>query len=335
MKHHLLFGLLAVAFAVSIVVIGCKKDDETTTPTEGPTYPVSATVLNPQGQPQGGALLTLKNPPSANPIYSAYTNSAGQATIQSPAGNQILVAKIGSAFLTEFPVNVAANPAGTNAGTITLIQNTSVRVLVVQASAEQLEDVLHVIGFNSFDSTTIYAMRDSADADSSRFLTWLRQYTLVFSDCHGGSEGSSSYALLSRVYGRFVAAGGKMYGGHYNYYHLQRIWPTFYDNQDFQGTPSTDTLQIIDQSLGGFVGYTLASWDSSADSRHLSGYEKFSDLPSGSKTYAVIYRTSPSVGVIVENYIGTGKYLWTDYHNQDIKNVTRLVKLVQYFLLTL
>ncbi len=334
MNQRLLFVLLAVAFAVSVIAVGC-KNDEATSASDGTTYPVSATVLNPQGQPQGGALLTLKTPPSADPKYSAYTNAAGQATIQSPAGSQILVAKIGSAFLTEFSVNVAANTGGTNAGTITLIQNTAIKVLVVKASAEQLEDVLHVIGFNVFDSTTITAMRDSANVDSTRFLTWLRQYTLVFSDCHGGSEGGSTYALMSRVYGRYVAAGGKMYGGHYNYYHLQRIWPTFYDNFDNQGTPSTDTLQIVDQGLGGFVGFTIASWDSSGDSRRLSGYEKFSDLPTGSKTYAVIYRTSPSVGVIVENYIGTGKYLWTDYHNQDIKNVTSLVKLVQYFLLNL
>jgi hypothetical protein len=51
--------------------------------------------------------------------------------------------------------------------------------------------------------------------------------------------------------------------------------------------------------------------------------------------YGVIYRTSPSVGVIVENYIGTGKYLWTDYHNQDIKDDPKLVKIVQYFLLSM
>jgi hypothetical protein len=336
MKNRLLFVLLAVTFAIAMAVVGCKKDDETSPAITDPaSYPVSATILNPQGQPQGGALLTMKNPPSANPKYSAYTNALGQATIQSPAGTQILVAKIGSAFLTEFSVNVAASASGTNAGTVTLVQNTAIKVLVVKASAEQLEAVLHVIGFNTFDSTTINAMVDSANVDSTRFLNWLKQYTLVFSDCHGGSEGGSSYALLSRVYGRYVSGGGKMYGGHYNYYHLQRVWPTFYDDEDNQGNPSTDTLQIIDQSLSGFMGFTVASWDSSSDSRHLSGYEKFSDLPTGSKVYGVIYRTSPSVGVIVENYIGTGKYLWTDYHNQDIKNVASLVKLVQYFLLNM
>lgn len=318
-----------------VVVVGCKKDESPTASADPPSYPVTATVLNPQGQPQGGATLTLKNPPSANPKYTALTNSSGQATIQSPAGSQILVAKIGSAFLTELPVNVAASAGGTNAGTITLTQNTTVRVLVVKGDAEQLEDVLRVIGFNTFDSTHIDNLIDSAAVDSTRLLTFLRQYTLIFSDCHGGTEGGSTYALLSRVYGRYVSGGGKMYGGHYNYYHLQRIWTSFYDTFDTQGSTSTDSLKIIDASLSGFVGFTVAAWDSSSDSRRLSGYEKFSDLPTGSKVYGVINHTSPEVGVIVENYVGTGKYLWTDYHNQDIRHVTRLVKLVQYFLLTL
>ena len=329
-----IFGFLVAG--TSATYLGCKKDEGptgTATPNI-PTYPVSAVVLNPQGQPQGGALLTLKNPPYASTIFSTFTDTAGKGTIQSPAGAQTIVAKIGSAFQAEIPVNVAANPQGTNAGTIRLVQNTAVKILVVRASAEQLEDVLHIIGFSTFDSTYIIAMRDSANADSTRFLNFLKQYTLIYSDCHAGSEGGSSYALLSRVYGRFVQGGGKMYGGHYNYYHLQRIWIPYYTQFDNQGTPSQDTISIVDPSLQGFIGFSLAKWNST-DSRNLSGYEKFSNLSVGSKVYGVIYKTNPPVGVIVENYVGTGKYLWTDYHNQDIKNDPKLVKIVQYFLLNL
>ncbi len=333
MTQRFLFAACAALISMATLVVGCKKDSDPAS--TGVTYSVSATVLNPQGQPQGGAILTLKNPPSADPKFSGFTNAAGQATIQSPAGQQVLRASIGSAFLAEIPVNVTTNPGGTNAGTITLTQNTAVKVLVVKASAEQLETVLRVVGFTTFDSTTITAMRDSANADSTRFLNFLKQYTLVFSNCHAGSEGGSSFALLSRVYGRYVQGGGKMYGGHYNYYHLQRIWPPFYTTFNTQGSSSTDTLQIIDTGLSTFVGFSVASWDSSLDSRRLSGYEKFSNLPTGSKVYGVIKGTSPPVGVIVENFNGTGKYLWTDYHNQDIRNSARLVKLVQYFLLTL
>jgi hypothetical protein len=325
-------GLLLLTLALN----SCKKDDNGTGPTPNvPTYPVSAVVLNPQGQPQGGALLSLKNPPYASALFSTFTDSAGRGTIQSPEGAQVLVASIGSAFSVEVSVNVAASPSGTNAGTVTLVQNTAIRVLVVKASAEQLEDVLRVVGFTTFDSTYIYALRDSANADSARLLTFLRQYTLIFSDCDGGSEGGSSYAALSRVYGRYIQAGGKMYGGHYNFYHLQRVWPPFYTTYDYQGNAATDTISIIDANLRNYIGFGLERWDSPVDSRNLSGYEKFSDLPTGSKVYGVIYRTSPPVGVIVENYNGTGKYLWTDYHNQDVKDDPRLVRIVQYFLLTL
>jgi hypothetical protein len=340
MKKVLLLSLLAVlVVGLFSVQLGCKKDDTTTTPTTGytgPVYPVTATVLNPQGQPQGGAVLTLQSPPAVDPRFSAYTDTAGKATIQSPAGPQVLLAKMGTVFQATINVTVAASSTPTNAGTMQLQQNTSLgKVLVVKASAEQLEDVLRAIGFTTFDSSYIDALRDSANTDSTKLLTYLRQYALIFSDCHGGTEGGSNYAALSRTYGRYVQGGGKMYGGHYNYYHLQRIWLPYYETYDGQSNPTRDSLKIIDLSLSGWVGFSIANWDSSTDSRHLSGYEHFTDLPPGSKVYATIYWTSPQIGVIVENYGGTGKYLWTDYHNQDIKNVVHLRKIVQYFLLNM
>ena len=128
-----------------------------------------------------------------------------------------------------------------------------------------------------------------------------------------------------------------MYGGHYNYYHLGRIWSGYYSDSNLDGQYENfgDTLQVIDQTLKTALGYSVASWASSIDSRRLSGYEKWATYPSNAKIYAVIYRTSPSIGVIVENHIGTGKYLWTDYHNQDIKDDPKLVKIVQYFLLSM
>lgn len=326
---------LSVALFFSIIAIysGCSSDDSPSgANTNVPTYSVTATVLNPQGKAQGGALLTLKNPPFQDPKFSAYTDSSGKATIQAPEGNQTLVAKIGSAFVSEIPVVVQPIAAGTIAGTMTLVQNTAVKVLVVKASAEQLENVLRVIGYTTFDSVEVSDLRDSVSVDSTRTLEFLKKYTLIFSDCDGGSE--NSYPVLSRVLGRYVEQGGKVYGGHYNYYNVQEVWTPFYTKYDYQGISSRDTISIIDSELQRFLGFSTAKWKST-DSRALSGYEKFSDLPTTSKIYGTIRSTNPSVGVIVENYKGTGKYLWTDYHNQDIKDDPTLVKIVQYFLLTL
>jgi hypothetical protein len=324
---------LVLFFSVVVLYSGCKKDDSPTSPnTNVPTYPVTATVLNPQGQHQGGALLSLKNPPFEDPKFSSYTDGNGKATIQAPAGNQILLAKMGSAFISEMPVNVKPDTIGTTADTMKLVQNTAVKVLVVKASAEQLENVLRVIGYAAFDSMQVSTLRDSVDSDSTRALELLKKYTLIFSDCDGGSE--DAYPVLSRVLGRYVEQGGKVYGGHYNFYNLQKVWIPYYTVRDYQGSTSSDSISIIDTDLQKFLTFSFAKWNST-DSRALSGYEKFSDLPTNAKTYGIIFGTSPSVGVIVENYLGTGKYLWTDYHNQDIKDDPKLVKIVQYFLLNL
>ncbi len=325
----------SLALIISIIGLysGCSSDDSPSgANTNVPTYSVTATVLNPQGKAQGGALLTLKNPPFQDPKFSAYTDSSGKATIQAPEGNQTLVAKIGSAFVSEIPVVVQPLASGTVAGTMTLVQNTAVKVLVVKASAEQLENVLRVIGYTTFDSVEVSDLRDSVSVDSTRTLEFLKKYTLIFSDCDGGSE--NSYPVLSRVLGRYVEQGGKVYGGHYNYYNVQEVWTPFYTKYDNQGVSFNDSISIIDSELQRFLGFSTAKWKST-DSRALSGYEKFSDLPTTSKIYGTIRSTNPPVGVIVENYKGAGKYLWTDYHNQDIKDDPTLVKIVQYFLLTL
>lgn len=338
-KSSLCICLLSGVLIFGLFMSSCNKKDNNPATAGDPSnlYWVTAIILNPAGQAQGGALLSLKNPPQGvNGVFSAYSDSLGKASVQSPSGAQVLVVTIGSAFLTEIQVNVTTSSAGTNAGTVKLQQNQTVKVLVVQASAEMLENVLRdpKIGFSSFDETTIYALRDSANADTTRLLNYLKQYTLIFSDCDGGSEGYSSYANLSKTYGKYIQQGGKMYGGHYNYYHLQRIWPTYYTQRDYQGNSSTDTLHITDANLSTYVGFSVASWRST-DSRNLSAYEKFSNLPPNSKVYGIIRGTNPAVPVIAENRVGTGKYLWTDYHNQDIKDDPQLIKLVQYFLYSL
>jgi len=323
-----------IALILVMSITGCKKSESSPTSTV-PTYPVSVTVLNATAQPQGGVLVTLKVVPYADPSFEAYTDSLGKATLQSPAGNQVFIAKIGSAYQVQFTVNVSTTAANI-APPQTLVRNTSIKVLCVLASAEQLENVLKdpKINFTDFDTTYIDTLRLRADADSAGLLTYLQKYTLVFSDCDGSTEGGDEFAKLSRVYGRYVAGGGNMYGGHYNYYHLQRIWTSSYQQFNSMSSPAGDSLALTDTDIAKFVGFSVAKWNS-ADYRNLSLYEKFNDLPSNAKVYGKIQGISPAVYVIVENHIGTGKYLWTNYHNQDIIGDPKLIKLVQYFLLSL
>ena len=328
MKSYVLLLLL-----LGVVVFGCKKDDNPANSSD--TFPVTAIVLGPSGSPQGGATLTLQSPPSNDPKFTTTTDSAGKGTIQSPAGPQILIAKIGTVFYATLSVNVAASSAGTNAGSVRLQQNTTLgRTLVIFAGCETLERVLRdtAIAYYLYDSTTVSDMRTRAVADSAALLTYLKQYSLIFSDCNCGDE--SGYPLLARIYGRYVQQGGKIYGGHYNYMNLQYI---FAPNYQTQTSNANDSISIIDVNLSTAIGYTVIRWPGS------TGYQKYTDLPSGgsSTVYAVFTgtpgsATSPQgVPVIVENRLGTGKYLWTIYHNQDILSDTRLVRIVRYFLYAL
>ena len=329
---HLLLTLAIVGLLFSMT--GCKKDSNNSTDAgtnnTGPVYPVTVYVLGPSGNPQGGASLELVNPPVDSSIFKATTDSTGKGTLMSPTGAHVILARMGSVWQATINVNVAALLTGNMAGAVTLQQNTTLgKVLVVFAGCETLEQVLRdtAIRYYKYDSTTVSQMRSQATTDSNALLTFLKQYSIVFSDCNCGDE--YGFPLLARIYGRYVSQGGKMYGGHYNYYNLQFIFPP---NYKVSTSNWNDSLLIIDSRLSTAVGYTVIKWST-------SGYQYFTDLPAGTSTvYAVFFGTPGSVTspggvpVIVENRLGSGKYLWTVYHNQDILADTRLVRIVRYFL---
>ena len=335
-KFHILsFGILTLC--ILLVYMGCNKDETTTGPCNNnnnpnvPTYLVTITVLGPSGAPQGGATVTLQNPPYVDTIFTAITNSAGVATIHAPSGPQVIIVTMGTVFQVTVNVTVIASSTPTVVSTpVRLVQNTSLgKTLVIFAGCENIETVLTnpTIGYTTFDTTDVYYMRARVVADSAALLNYLKQYAIVFSDCNCGDE--YGYPKLARLYGRFVQQGGKIYGGHYNYYNLQYIFPPYYQMY-ISGTGSQ--LKIVNTNLSTALGYTVINWPS-------SWYSPFSDIPAANSTvYAVINgsaatTSSPQgIPIIVENRLGTGKYVWTTYHNQDILSDTNLVRIVRYFL---
>ncbi len=336
--RNLYRSALASILVVGVLTLqfGCSKKGGPTDsglPAKVQTYAVTTHVLNPLGAAQGGATVDLVNPPYPNGTYAdqpfeVTTDSVGNATIQAPVGTQTIKATIGTLFQASTTVNVVASTTPLVAPQLKLVQNSSLKVLVVLADCEELETVLTNTGFTVFDRTYIDTLRDHANADSAGTLTTLKKYNYVFSDCDCSTEQESQYAALSRVYGRYVSSGGKMYGGHYNYYHLQRIWSPNYTKY-YSGTVSgyTDSIQVLNRSLASAAGFTVAQWSSG-----LQGYEMFNDIPSSSTIYAVLKNSTPQGAVIVVNYIGSGKYVWTNYHNQDVGTDPKLLKLIQYFL---
>jgi hypothetical protein len=338
MKNKLQIFLLGMLMlCILLAYMGCAKDETTVGPQNpntdpnAPTYPVTVTVLGPSGAPQGGVIVTLQNPPKVDSIFSAITNSLGKATLQAPAGQQVLIATIG-VFQSTITVTVNASTTGNIiSAPIKLVQNTALgKTLVIFAGCEHIEEVLadSAIGYTAFDTTSIEYMRARVVADSAALLTYLKQYTIVFSDCNCGDE--YGYPKLARLYGRYVQQGGNIYGGHYNYMNLQYIFPGYYTTGS---SGYGDSLKIINTNLSSVLGYSVIYWST-------GWYSPYMDLPANSVVYAVESGTTGSasspqgVPIIVENHVGTGKYVYTTYHNQDILNNadTRLKGIVRYFL---
>ncbi len=331
------FSMLAIIIGI-LMIGGCSKDANPAAGPAGPrvaTFRVSAIVLGPSGAPQGGATLSLVNPPSQVGTFSTITDTAGKGTIEAPAGPQVLKAKMGTVFQATISLTIHDTNIVQIAGTVQLQQNTTLgKTLVIFAGCEQIEEVLAdtSIAYTAYDHTTVDSMRIRVDADSVALLTYLKQYAIVFSDCNCGDE--TDFPKLARLYGRYVQQGGKIYGGHYNYMNLQYIFAPYYRNYPIT-SGTGDSLKILNTDLSTAMGHTVIGWPSS-----LYGYDLFTDLPgSGTTTvYAVISGSTGSasspqgIPIIVENRLGTGKYLWTTYHNQDILSDPRLVKIVRFFL---
>jgi hypothetical protein len=336
MKNKLqifLLGIFVLCFLLAYM--GCTKDETTVgvqnpnTNPNAPTYPVTVTVLGPSGAPQGGVTVTLQNPPRVDSIFTAITNSLGLATIQSPSGQQVIIATIG-VFQSTITVTVNASATGNIiSAPIHLVQNTSLgKTLVVFAGCENIEEVLAdtSIRYTSFDTTDVYYMRARADKDSTALLNYLKQYKIVFSDCDCGDE--VYYPKLARIYGQYVQQGGNIYGGHYNYYNLRNIFPGYFTTG---ASGNGDSLKILNTNLSTTLGYNAIKWTT-------GWYSPWTNLPASTTVYAVESNTTGSasspqgIPIIVENHVGTGKYVYTTYHNQDILSNPRLIGIVRYFL---
>jgi hypothetical protein len=339
----LLTSFSMLAFIICFLMIaGCDKTNTPcpVCPAGGTvtTYKVTATVLGPSGAPQGGATLSLVNPPNQTGTFSTLTDSAGKGTIDAPAGPQQLTATIGTVFQVTINITVTVNTTNVpqTVGTVKLQQNTSLgKTLVIFAGCEQIENVLAdtSIAYTTFDNNIVDTMRAWVNRDSVAVLNYLKQYAIVFSDCNCGDE--SGYPLLARVYGQYVRQGGKIYGGHYNYMNLQYIFAPSYNNNS-QVYGSGDSLKIINTNLSVALGYSVIQFSV------LSTYQMFSEIPVGNTTvFAVMAGSAGSasspqgIPIIVENRLGTGKYVWTKYHNQNILSDPRLVRIVRYFLYTM
>ena len=167
------FSMLAIIICI-LMIAGCDKSS--TGPSSNvATYPVTATVVGPSGLVQGGATLSLVNPPNQTGTFSTLTDSAGKGTINAPAGPQQLVATMGTVFQVTINVTVLVNTTNVpqTVGTIKLQQNTSLgKTLVVFAGCEQIEDVLADtnVAYTTYDHTTVDSMRIRVALDSVAVL---------------------------------------------------------------------------------------------------------------------------------------------------------------------
>ncbi|HUI92827.1 MAG TPA: carboxypeptidase-like regulatory domain-containing protein [Chitinivibrionales bacterium] len=288
--------------------------------------PMYVMVDDPQGQPFGGVRVWIDGTTD-----TAVTNVTGKAVLDASPGTKNLFARLGIFGAQEW-VTIHPGDTAVTAPALRLAQNSSVKILVLKAPAESLEVVLKAIGFTTFDTMSVDTLGARADSDTVAAASFLGQYGLVFLDCIAPEipadlGGTSLYISMSH----YIEQGGVVYGGHYGYFALEAIFAPYYQNINDGDQQPADTLLVLDTAMAANVGYSQIAWQSTDGSgRMLSGYETFSDLPPNAHVMGAIKGTNPLMAVIIENYLGRGRLLWTNYHNQDIVSFPQLLKIVKY-----
>jgi hypothetical protein len=285
--------------------------------------PVHAILDDPQGNPFGGVRVWIDS--ARDTVIS---DSYGKATLNSPCGSRLLKARLG-VFKAQVHITVSPCDTALSVPALHLVLDSAVKILVVTTPCETTQTLLPVIGFTNIDSIAADTLTALANRDSAKCFDFLKNYPVVFLNCDGSFEIYT--ANLFSVLGQYISNGGVAYGGHYLFKALQQLFPGYYTQGDAQDLTPNDTLFITDAAMSSNVGYSSIAWQST-DDRGLSGYEKFTDLPPDAKGLAVIKNGAPQVGVIVENRLGLGRFLWTDFHFQDIVTFPEEVKLMKYVL---
>jgi hypothetical protein len=295
------------------------------------TVPVGVTVDDPQGQPFGGVRIWIDGASD-----TAVSNFYGKAVVYAFAGTRTVSARLGI-FGAQGSVRISSGDTAVTAPVLRLSQNSSVKLLVLKAPAESIEVLLPAIGFTKFDTMSVDTFAARADSDTVQAYNILVQYGMVFLDCIAPEipadlGGTSLYVAMSH----YIEQGGVVYGGHWGYFALESIFAPYYQNIDDGDQQPADTLIILDTAMAANVGYTRIAWQSTDNGgRMLTGYETFSDLPPDARVMGAIKNRSPQSGVIIENYLGRGRFLWTNYHNQDIASFPQLMRIVKYTLYNL
>ncbi len=333
--------ILMLSLALGVGLSACKKDPSITE-NISPSTKVTARIMDPTGKPIGGATVYLSGKAEDDATFSAKTNAQGIAVLNSPEGNQLFIAKMGTIFKTQFSINVKAD-VNNEAPLVQLKQDNLLKVLVILASAENLEDVLNAIGYTDYDTISIDDFRDMAINNPGSATNYLKKYSLVFSNCNGSEE--NQYANeIAPIFEDYVMGGGKIYGGHYNYMNLRYLYPSYYNN-DCALEHDADSIAVNAPVVENYVGFSSAAWNSKPDEfgivRRLNSYQQFRDLPPNNGlelnniTYFKIAGVSPSIPAVVENRpngaLG-GKYVYTIYHNQDIIEDQKLLLIVKFIL---
>jgi hypothetical protein len=285
--------------------------------------PVHAILDDPQGKPFGGVRVWIDS--TRDTVLS---DSYGKATLNSPCGSRLFKARLG-VFIGEIHITVSPCDTALSVPALRLVLDPSVKVLVATTPAETIQTLLPAIGFTIIDSIAADSLTALANRDSAKCFEFLKNYPMVFLNCDG-ADGIYNANIFS-VLGQYISSGGVAYGGHYAFRGLQQLFPGYYQQGDIQDLSPNDTLLITDTALSSYVGYSSIAWQST-DDRGLSGYEKFDDLPPDAKVLAVIKNAHPQVGVIVENRLGLGRFLWTNFHSQDIVSFSEQIKLLKYVL---
>ncbi len=319
-----LISLVLFSLVITILASGCKKKEETTSPTTGGT--VEGYLATKNGQfPLGGVYVFIKE----NTDKNTYSNAQGYFKISGISEGQKTVVITTGSINFEKAVNIQA-------GQVVKISDknnplklgSNLKIAVVYGDFDEIQRILDTVGFvqKTAPDTGAYVLFN----DLLEFLNspYFNDFDIAFVNC-GATYEDTLYNTpsLTQQLVNWVNSGHSLYASDWAYTVVEACFPgyiDFYGNDSIPGSaklgyPMLTTSVINSQELKNHLGKDKA--DINFD---LGGWVVINSLEQGST--AEIWMTADSVRtfsgllqnvpIMIYFTYGQGNVLYTSFHNE-------------------
>ncbi len=321
-------SILAI-LGIFVILTSCAKEDVGTV--IGYVYTANGSM------PLAGISVFVKDSPS----ISTNSDTAGYFEVEEvPTGEQVIVLESGS-FKNEIEIDVkdGENVISTKDNPIKLGSGegaVKVKMAVVYGTYDAIEEILDTLGFPQISSPDVdssgYVFYNAPD-DVLNDLALLNKFAIVFINC--GADETVDSTMINNIR-QYIQNGKSMYASDWAYCFVEKPFPEYIDffgEDTIDGDAKVGNAEVVTASvladdliyqLGKNtmeINFDLGAWVV------MDGVSSNTEIMIKANVHDIYGQELPNRPVMVRFNYGTGRVLYTSFHN-EAQNTTDMDKIL-------